>query len=58
MTKLSELTVDDIAVIKARLLRGDKYAEVAADFRLHQARLADLKFGRRYPEVKPAKTAD
>jgi hypothetical protein len=44
----------EIAVIKARILRGDKYAEIASDYRINQGRIADLKFGRIYPEVEPA----
>jgi hypothetical protein len=58
MTKLSELSDQDVAIIKARINRGDEYAEIAADYRLNQGRIADLKFGRRRSEVKAAKLAD
>jgi hypothetical protein len=51
MKKLSKV---EIAVIKARILRGDKYAEIAADYRINQGRIADLKFGRIHPDVAPA----
>jgi len=54
MAMPSELTVQEIALIKARIKRGDKYEEIAADYRLNQGRIADLKFGRRFPEIAPA----
>ena len=54
MTTLRELTTSQVAVIKARINRGDKYSEIASDYRLNQGRIADIKFGRAYPEVKPA----
>jgi len=44
----------EISVIKARIIRGDKYSEIAADFRLNQGRLSDLKYGRIYADVLPA----
>jgi hypothetical protein len=53
MTTLRELTLKDVSVIKARIIRGDKYSEIAADYRLNQGRIADIKFGRAFPEVKP-----
>ena len=54
MTTLRELTIADVAVIKARIIRGEKYSEIAADYRLNQGRIADIKFGRAFSEVKPA----
>ena len=57
MATLRELTPKDISVIKARIIRGDKYSEIAADYRLNQGRIADIKFGRAYPEIKPAELA-
>ncbi|AVT83363.1 hypothetical protein [Rhodopseudomonas palustris] len=57
MTTLRELTTEQVAEIKARLKRGDKYSEIAADYRLNQGRIADIKFGRAFPEVAPAVSA-
>jgi hypothetical protein len=54
MTTLRELSIAEIAIIKARILRGDKYADIASDFRLNHGRIADLKFGRIYRDVEPA----
>lgn len=52
---MKHLSKAEIAVIKARILRGDKYHEIASDYRINQGRIADLKFGRIFPEIKPAK---
>jgi hypothetical protein len=54
MTTLRDLTAEDVSIIKARIIRGDKYSEIASDYRLNQGRIADIKFGRAYPEIKPA----
>jgi hypothetical protein len=54
MTTLKELSIAEIAIIKARILRGDKHSDIASDFRLNQGRISDLKFGRRYSNVEPA----
>lgn len=51
---MKHLSKAEIAIIKARILRGDKYSEVAADYHLNQGRIADLKFGRVFKDVKPA----
>lgn len=51
---MKNLSKIEISVIKARILRGDKYAEIAADYRINQGRIADLKFGRIYKDVEPA----
>ncbi|MEM6760374.1 MAG: hypothetical protein AAF601_12930 [Pseudomonadota bacterium] len=51
---MKHLSLPEIAVIKARILRGDKYHEIAADYRVNQGRLSDLKYGRIYGEVRPA----
>lgn len=45
----------EIAVIKGRIARGDKYSEIASDYRINQGRLSDLKYGRIYPQVQAAK---
>lgn len=55
MATMKDLSEEDIAVIKARIKRGDKYADIASDYRLNQGRIADLKFGRIRPDVDPAK---
>lgn len=55
---MKHLSKAEIAVIKARILRGDKYAEIAADYRINQGRIADLKFGRIHRDVEPADFSD
>jgi hypothetical protein len=54
MATIKDLEPSDIAVIKARILRGDKYSEIASDYRINQGRIADLKFGRIFPEIQAA----
>jgi hypothetical protein len=54
MTTIRDLSDQDIAIIKARIIRGEKYADIASDYRLNQGRIADLKFGRLRPEIAPA----
>ena len=50
---MKHLSLAEIAIIKARILRGDRYAEIAADYRINQGRIADLKFGRIFRDVEP-----
>ena len=54
MTTAQDLSDQDIAIIRARALRGDKYAEIAADYRINQGRVADIKFGRIRPDISAA----
>ena len=51
---MKHLSEPEIAVIKARILRGDKYHEIAADYRINQGRLSDLKHGRIFADIQPA----
>lgn len=44
--------------MKARIRRGDKYSDIAADYRINQGRIADLKFGRIHRDVPPADISD
>ncbi|KRQ94384.1 hypothetical protein CP49_36930 [Bradyrhizobium valentinum] len=52
------LSKAEIAIVKARILRGDRYVDIASDYRLNQGRLADLKFGRIHADVEPANLDD
>ena len=51
---MKHLSKIEIAIIKARIFRGDKYSEIAADFRINQGRLSDLRYGRICSEIVPA----
>jgi hypothetical protein len=51
---MKHLSKAEIAAIKGRILRGDKYSEIAADYRINQGRLADLKYGRLHADVPAA----
>ena len=52
---MKHLSLVEISVIKGRILRGDRYADIAADYRINQGRIADLKFGRIFRDIAPAK---
>jgi hypothetical protein len=54
MATMRDLSEEDIANIKCRINRGDKYADIASDYRLNQGRIADLKFGRIRPDIRAA----
>ena len=54
LATIRDLSDEQIAVIKARILLGEKYSEIAADYRINQGRIADLKYGRIRPEIMPA----
>lgn len=51
---MKNLSQVEISVIKARIIRGDKYSEIASDYRINQGRLADLKYGRIHSDIRPA----
>lgn len=51
---MKHLSIIEISVIKARIARGDKYSEIAADYRVNQGRLSDLKYGRIHSDVHAA----
>ena len=40
MTTLKELSIAEIAIIEARILRGDKHSDITSDFRLNQGRIS------------------
>lgn len=54
---MKNLSEAEIAVVKARILRGDKYSEIAADYRLNIGRLSDMKYGRICANIEPANLA-
>lgn len=51
---MKHLSKNDIAIIKARIARGDPYVDIASDYRINQGRIADLKFGRIFADIEPA----
>lgn len=52
---LMELSEAEIAIIKARIIRGDKYSNIDFDCLVSQGRISDLEFWRLYPSVAPVK---
>lgn len=47
------LTARDAAVVKARLLRGDRQSDIAADFRVNQGRIAEISTGKKFADIVP-----
>jgi len=56
MASIRDLRLEDVAVIKARLARGDFQHVIAADYDLNQGRINEIAKGRRWPNVPPAPT--
>ncbi|MGH1457000.1 MAG: hypothetical protein ACRBDI_09485 [Alphaproteobacteria bacterium] len=54
MTTPKDLTLEEIATIKGRIIKGDKHQDISADYRLNIGRISDLKYGKIYPQVHPA----
>lgn len=54
MASLSKLTLHDVAVIKARINRGDYQHRIAADYDLNQGRISEIAKGKHYNDVPPA----
>ena len=52
------LTADQAALVKGMLARGDKQHDIAAFFGENGGRIAEIKTGLRYSEIKPASKKD
>jgi len=48
------LTANDAAIIKNRILRGEFLNRIAADFDVNPGRISEIKTGKRFAEVPPA----
>jgi hypothetical protein len=48
------LTVEDAALIRGMIRRGDRHHDIAAFFGVNQGRIAEVKDGSRFPGVPPA----
>lgn len=55
--KSSTLTHEQVAVIKARLLRGHRAAHIAKDYGMSDATISFIKHGQSWTDVEPAKEA-
>lgn len=47
------LTPLDVAIIKARLRRGDYQHDIAADFGVNQGRISEINTGKTFKSVFP-----
>lgn len=48
-TPCHRLTYEEAVEVQTRLMRGEMYSRIAADFDVNQGRVADVKFGRLHP---------
>jgi hypothetical protein len=51
------LSATDAAVIRGMIERGDRHHDIAAFFGVNQGRIAEIKYGSRFPKI-PAAYAD
>lgn len=54
MATITELTPQQVSIIKSRLARGDFQHRIAADFDLNQGRISEIATGKRFADVLPA----
>ncbi len=45
-TPCHRLTFEEAVEVQIRLMRGEMYSRIAADYDVNQGRIADVKFGR------------
>jgi hypothetical protein len=48
------LSVDDVAIVKGMLIRGDRQHDIAAYFGVNPGRIADVACGRKFADVTAA----
>lgn len=54
MATIKTLTTEQVAIIKARIAKGDYQHRIAADFDLNQGRVSEIATGKRFSEIPPA----
>lgn len=54
MASVTSLTPHDVAIIKARLVRGDLQHRIAASYDLNSGRISEINTGKRFPDIPPA----
>lgn len=54
MASAKQLTAQDIADIKVRLLLGEYQHHIAADYGLNQGRISEIKTGKRHSGPPPS----
>jgi ribosomal protein S17E len=55
MTSVNDLTIKQVAEIKARILAGEFQHKLASEFELNQGRINEIAKGKRFAFVPPAK---
>ncbi len=54
MASIKDLSQNDVAAIKSRLLKGELQHRIAADYDLNQGRISEINTGLRAVEIIPA----
>lgn len=54
MASITKLTLHEVGIIKARILRGDFQHRIASDYDLNQGRISEIAKGRRFSQVLPS----
>lgn len=53
MCSIRDLTEEDVAAIKWRLLRGELQHRIAADYDINPGRISEINTGQRFPDIPP-----
>lgn len=54
MASVRDLTADDVAVIKTRLLQGELQHRIAAVYDINPGRISEINTGKRFAHIPPA----
>ena len=54
MAGVKDLSRADVAIIKARLARGELQHRIAADYDINAGRISEINTGARFADVTPA----
>lgn len=58
MCSVRDLTIEDVAKIKRRLLRGELQHRIAADYDINPGRISEINTGQRFSNIPPAPGGD
>ena len=51
---INDLSREDVATIKTRLLRGELQHRIAADYDINPGRISEINTGKRFVEIESA----
>lgn len=56
MASVRDLSPETVAIIKARLRRGDLQHRIGADYDINSGRISEINTGKRFADIEPAET--